>query len=433
MKMAIVGGTGYVGLCTAVGFAAKGHEVFCVGRDKNKIEGLKKGHVPIYEPGVAEWLKRNAGSGNFVPTDSIEQAVKNSDVTFICVGTPSKKDGGIELKDVREVSRNIGGILNKIGRYHVVIVKSTVVPGTTEGTVIPELEKCSGKAAGRDFGVAMNPEFLREGKALEDFLNPDRIVIGELDKKSGDAVASLYDKFTAPIVRTDLKTAEMTKYASNAFLATKISFINEIGNMCKILGIDVYDVSAGIGLDKRIGPKFLDAGIGYGGSCFPKDVAAIIAKAKGIGYEPRLLESVENVNRGQRKRAFDLLKKRLGSLGGKKVAILGLSFKPDTDDIREAPSIDIIRMLLEEGAVVSAYDPQASGNMKAVYPDAEYAEDIASALRNADACLLLTEWDEFRRLDESDFSGMRGRLIIEGRRVLRKESFKGFSVEGICW
>ncbi len=433
MKVAIIGGTGYVGLCTGVGFAAKGHTVFCVGRDRNKIEGLKKGIVPIYEPGVEEWLKINRNSGNFIPTDSLEDSIKNADVTFICVGTPSGKDGRIDLKDIRDASRRVGEALKHIDKYHVVVVKSTVVPGTTEDVVIREIEETSRKAAGKDLGVAMNPEFLREGKALEDFLKPDRIVIGELDKKSGDTVAGLYDGFSAPMLRTGIKTAEMIKYASNAFLAAKISFINEIGNICKLLGIDTYDVAAGMGLDRRIGKSFLDAGIGYGGSCFPKDVAAIIAKAKDMKYNPEILATVEKLNKDQRKRLVGLLKTRMNTLKGKKVTILGLSFKPDTDDIREAPSIEIISKLVDEGAEVAAYDPKATNNMRRVFPNIAYAERPEDALENADACLILTEWDEFRKLSERHFSNMKGKLIIEGRKVLDKGNFKGFSIEGICW
>jgi len=310
------------------------------------------------------------------------------------------------------------------------VVKSTVIPGTTENIVKPILEESSGKRCGTDFGLCMNPEFLREGSALHDTFNPDRIVIGEYDKKSGDILEALYREFYAekmpPIIRTTPVNAELIKYANNAFLATKISFINTIANICdRIPGADVTVVAKGIGLDKRIGPLFLNAGLGYGGSCLPKDLRALIQYSKNLGYEPKLLEAVESVNNSQPQRAIELCKKLLGELRGKRVAILGLAFKPNTDDIREAPSITIIRQLLKEGARVVAYDPVAIPNAKAIFKDdIEYASSAIECLKNADCCILVTEWEEFKKLKPEDFiQNMRTPILLDGRRLFDPEEF----------
>ena len=274
IKIAVIG-VGYVGLCSAVGLALAGHDVIAVGRTQAKIDGINAGKSPIFEDGLDEALAKILANGKFSATTDLAKAVFASDVTFVCVGTPSSKDGSIDLTDIKKASEDIGTALRQRKTRHTVVVKSTVVPGTTENVVIPAIEEASGKRAGADFGVCMNPEFLREGKALEDFMKPDRVVVGELDKSSGDMLQAVYSGFKAPIVKTALRTAEMIKYASNSFLATKISFINEIANLCKKLGIDVYDVAKGVGLDKRIGPLFLNAGVGFGGSCFPKTHASI--------------------------------------------------------------------------------------------------------------------------------------------------------------
>jgi UDPglucose 6-dehydrogenase len=312
-----------------------------------------------------------------------------------------------------------------------VVVKSTVVPGTTEKVVLPALEKASKKKAGRDFGVAMNPEFLKEGMAVEDFMNPGRVVIGAIDETSAERVFTLYRDFTCPIMRTNPRTAEMIKYASNAFLATKISFSNEMGNLCKKLGIDSYTVADGMGLDDRIERKFLNSGIGYGGSCFPKDVKAIIAKGRSEGLQMPLLDSVEEVNKTQPLRIVEMLKERMPSLRGKTIAVLGLAFKSGTDDIREAPSLRIVPALLKAGARLKAYDPKAAENFRKEYPGIEYCMTPRTTIEGAEACIILTEWPEIRKLTDEDFKMMNGHVILEGRRILDPEKVRSF--EGVCW
>lgn len=430
MNIAIIG-TGYAGLSTGVGFASKGHNVICMDVDENKVDKIKAGISPIYEPGLEEAMKAVLKEDRLDATTSLEKAMKGSDVSFICVSTPSKKDGNIDLKFVEQVSKDMGRVLKGLEGYHVVAVKSTVVPETTERMVIPNLEEFSGKKAGQAFGVGVVPEFLREGSALKDVLEPDRIVIGELDKRSGDVLEKLHSEFDAPIIRTKLKVAELVKYASNAFLATKVSFSNEIGNIAKKLGVDVYEVMKGVGLDKRISPHFLRAGIGFGGSCFPKDVRALVHKSGILGYEARLLDEIIKLNQRQPHRLVDLLRKRTGSLKGKEIAVLGLAFKPETDDVREAPAIQVVSELLRYGARVRAYDPKASKNFKKIFPKIIYCSSPQEALKRADACLVLTEWPEFRELTNEDFSEMRDRIIIEGRKALNPNKVLGF--EGICW
>ncbi len=429
MRISIIG-TGYVGLSTGVGFAVKGNEVVCVDIDSKKVEKINKGISPIYEPLLDGYLKKVLAEKKFRATTDLKGAIEGTEVSFISVGTPSREDGSIDLKYIEEVSKRIGEVL-KGKEYHVVVVKSTVVPGTTEKVVIPNLEKSSGKKAGTDFGVCMNPEFLKEGKAMEDFLKPDRVVAGALDRKSGDVIGRLYENFKAPVLRTDLKTAEMIKYASNALLATKISFSNEIGNICKRLGIDVNEVMKGVGLDSRISERFLRAGCGYGGSCFPKDVDALIRKAKDLGYEPKLLQEVHDLNLRQKVKMVEQLESKVGGLKGKTVCVLGLAFKPDSDDIREASSIPVISKLIEKGARVKAYDPKAKENMRKVFPDVEYAETAKDAIKDSDACLVVTEWKEFGDLSDRDFGAMRTKVVIEGRRILDRNRVSKF--DGICW
>jgi len=430
MKISIIG-TGYVGLTTGVGFAVKGNDVLCVDIDAAKVETINSGVSPIYEPLLDDYLKKVLKQKKFRATIDLSDAVNRSEASFISVGTPSGKDGKIDLRFIEEVSKQIGQVLKDKKDYHVVVVKSTVVPETTEKVVVENVESASCKKAGEDFGVCMNPEFLREGKAMEDFLTPDRIVIGSIDKRSGDVIEKLYSNFKASILRTDVKTAEMIKYASNAFLATKISFTNEIGNICKRLCIDVNEVMKGVGMDSRISPHFLNAGCGYGGSCFPKDVEALIWKAKETGYEPRLLDEVHELNNRQKVVLVDQLEKRIGKLKGKNICLLGLAFKPDSDDIREASSISIISKLIEKGAKVKAYDPKAMENMEKLFPNIQYVSNAKEALAGSDACLIVTEWDEFRKLEDKDFDAMRNRIIIEGRRILDKAKVSKF--DGICW
>lgn len=427
MKISVIG-SGYVGSVTAACFAEVGHEIVCVDIDEKKVEQINAGIPPIYEEGLGDLLRKYAGK-KLIATIDYEFAVRETDISFICVGTPSAEDGSIDLSIVRAAATNIGEALAKKKGYHVVVVKSTVVPETTEKFVLPVLEEASGKTAGKDFGVAMNPEFLREGKAVHDFMHPDKIVIGAIDRKSGDLISELYRKFECEVTRTNPTTAEMIKYANNSLLATKISFANEIGNICKKLGIDTYEVMAAVGKDFRISPRFLNSGAGFGGSCFPKDVKALIGKAKAIGYFPILLESVIAVNEKQPLLMTEILIRKIGNLAGKKIAVLGLAFKNETDDIRESRAIPVIAELLRLGAKISAYDPMAIENMKRVFPTIEYSGKAEDALKGADACLVMTEWDEFRQL-ESEFENMKEKIVIDGRRVIEA---KNIDYEGLCW
>jgi len=423
-------GTGYVGLCTAVGFASKGYRVLTSTHDAKKVALINKGIPPFYEPGLREALRRVVKEGYLKCVLGREKAIFSTDITFIAVGTPSQSDGTIDLHLIKSSAREIGGILKRKRNYHLVVVKSTVVPGTTEKTVKPIIEEYSRKSCGIDFGLCMNPEFLREGSALGDTFHPDRIVIGEYNKKSGDTLESLlkgfYGKKAPPILRTNLPTAELIKYASNALLATKISFINTIASICqKTSGADVSVVAKGIGLDKRIGPLFLNAGLGYGGSCFPKDVKALIVYSKNLGYDPKLLEVVENINETQPNCAVELCRDLLGDLKGRRISILGLAFKPKTDDMREARVIPIINQLLKEGGNITAYDPVAIPVAKTVFLNqVEYASSAIECLKNSDCCILVTEWDEFKKLEPEDFKqNMRRPVLIDGRRIFDPKKF----------
>jgi UDPglucose 6-dehydrogenase len=426
-------GVGYVGLCTAVGLASKGYKVIASDVDAEKATKINQGIPPFHEPGLQEKLNDSIQKGNLkCLVNQTETAIQETDFTFVSVGTPSKPDGSIDLQYIESAARNIGKALAEKTTYHVTIIKSTVVPGTTQNVVKPLLEKESKKKCGRSFGLCMNPEFLRQGSAFQDTLNADRVVIGSYDKQSGDTLEDLYKDFysthTPPIIRTTLSTAELIKYASNAMLATKISFINTIANMCeKIPGADVKTVATAMGLDKRIGPLFLDAGLGYGGSCFPKDVKALIACSKAFGYEPELLESTEKVNKTQPLKAVQTCKEQLGNLTGKDIAILGLAFKPDTDDMREARVIPIINQLLKEGAKITAYDPVAIPIAKTIFQDKiNYAPSAITCVKDADCCIIVTEWTEFKKLTPEDFTAnMKQPILIDGRRIYDPELFKG--------
>lgn len=422
MVISIIG-LGYVGLTLAVGFALKGYDVIGIDKSSSKVESIAKGNRTIYDQGLGDALKKVT-----IGTTTSYDEILNSDVTFVCVGTPANADGSMHLNEVEEATKALGKALSNKDRYHVVVIKSTLVPGTAESKIIPILEECSSKVIGEDIGLCVAPEFLREGKLLEDFMNPARIIIGESDSKAGDILCDIYEDFRAPIMRTDVKTAEMIKHASNAFLATRVSFINEIGNMCKKLGIDVYEVKKGMALDPRIGDKYLDAGLGFGGSCLPKDIRALVAKADEINYEASLLKSVIRVNSEQPLRLVDILSERVGELSGKRIAVLGLAFKPSTDDVRESSAIRVIKELLRRGAYVSAYDPVAMENMKKILATVEYKDSAKGALMGADACLIMTDWDEFRNLAE-EFRVMSNKVIIEGRRVVKHS----IEHEGICW
>ncbi len=412
-----IAGTGYVGLVTGVTFASLGHDVILVDVIPEKVEMVNSGKSPIYEKGMDDLLSKLVKEGKIRATTDMKEAVKGTDVTFIAVGTPSRDDGSIDLRYIESVSRDMGKAIAEKG-WHLIVVKSTVVPGTTEGFVLPIVEKESGKKAGEGFSVAMNPEFLREGVALEDSMNPDRIVLGVLDERSEDLLREIYERIDAPILVTTPTTAEMIKYTANSFLATKISFANEIANICDRLGIEVYDVMEGVGMDHRISPYFLNAGAGFGGSCFPKDVKAIVSLAKENGYEPELLEEVLELNERQPLRMIELAEKVVGDLNGKKVSVLGLAFKPDTDDIRESRAMPLVKGLIEKGAQVIAYDPKAMDNFKQVFPEIEYAESAESALKDADVCMIQADWDEFKSIDYDSF-GLEA--IIDGRRTIDRK------------
>ena len=424
-------GVGYVGLCTAVAFASKGYTIIASDQDAEKAAKINKGIPPFHEPNLQQLLGESIKNGNFkCLTNRTEQAVLETDMTFIAVGTPSKPDGSIDLHFIESTAHDIGKALHEKSPYHVVIVKSTVVPGTTQDVVKPILEKESKKKCGSGFGLCMNPEFLRQGSAFEDTLHADRIVIGEYDKKSGDTLENFYKDFYSknlpPTIRTTLSTAELIKNVSNSLLATKISFINMIANICeKIPGTDVKIVAAAMGLDKRIGPLFLDAGIGYGGSCFPKDIKALVAHSKSLGYHPQLLEAVESVNKTQPLRVVEMCKEQLGDLTGKNIAILGLAFKPDTDDMREARVIPIINQLTKEGSNVTAYDPVAIPVAKTIFKNQiQYATSTIECLKNADCCILVTEWAEFKKLKPEDFTKtMKHPVLIDGRRIYDPQEF----------
>jgi len=431
MKISIIG-SGYVGSVTAACFAELGHDVICIDIDEEKIEQINAGIPPIYEEGLGELMQKHV-SVRLSATSDYDYAVWNSDISFICVGTPSGEHGSIDLSIVRSASKSLGRALSKKDRYHIVVVKSTVVPETTEKIVLPILEENSGKRAGADFGIGMNPEFLREGKAVYDFMHPDKIVIGAIDERSGAIISELYRDIDCEITRTNPRTAEMIKYVNNSFLAAKISFSNEIGNICKRLDIDTYEVMRAVGTDFRISANFLNSGAGFGGSCFPKDVKALIAKAKDTGYDPILLESVINVNEQQPLRMIELLEGRIGSIDGKRIAVLGLAFKNETDDIRESRSIPVIAELLRLAAEVAAYDPMASGNMKKIFNNVTYCDSVIEALRNADACFVMTEWDQFRSLD-TEFGVMKNRVVIDGRHMIQVQDIEqDIDYVGLCW
>jgi len=413
MNISIIG-TGYVGLVTGACFAKLGNNVICVDVDEKKIEKINNGISPIYEEGLDKLLSDY--KDRIRATTDYNTAINNSDITFICVGTPSKSNGDIDLSFAMDTAEEIGRQLKDKDRWHLVVVKSTVLPGTTRDLVLPILEKHSGKKAGKDFGLAVNPEFLREGVAVNDFLKPDRIVIGIYDERSKGMLRDLYKDFSCPLVETSLSATEMIKYASNAFLATKISFINEIGNMCKKLGVDAYEVADGIGLDRRIGRAFLDSGIGWGN--------ALIAWARKTGDDHRIAKSATEVNDLQPLKLVELLKKHIPSLKGKTIGVLGLAFKPNTDDVRESRAIPIVGDLLRQGAQVKTYDPKAMENFKEFYPQIEYCSSADEVLKS-DAVLITTKWDEFKTLDYNK------KIVIDGRKLEEAETARIY--EGVCW
>jgi UDPglucose 6-dehydrogenase/GDP-mannose 6-dehydrogenase len=444
MRISVIG-TGYVGLVSGACFAEIGHDCTCVDIDATKIDRINRGEPPIHENGLEAILRRHIGTRLRATTD-LRAAVRDSEITFIAVGTPF--DGRhIDLKFVREAARQIGAALRDKNEYHVVVVKSTVVPGTTDAVVLPELERASGKHAGADFGVGMNPEFLTEGVAVDDFMQPDRIVLGGIDQRSVDAQRRVYAKFAqTPVLATNNKTAEMIKYTSNSVLATMISFSNEIGNLCSALGgVDVADVMQGLHLaryftttledGRRIKApisSFLWAGCGYGGSCLPKDTKALAAHGAAHGAPMPLLAAVIETNQAQPARMVELLEKHFPSLLGLRVALLGLAFKEDTDDMRESPAIPIARILVERGTQVIAYDPVAGSAARAVLPAAvRYAETLEQALAEADAALLITRWAEFGRLPELLSKRAEAPLLIDGRRMIEPRAVPKYDGIGI--
>lgn len=425
MKISVIG-AGYVGLSSSLCLTELGHDVIQIDIDLQKVEAMNSGRSPIMEPGFDDLLSRH--SGHRLKATADYGSISATEVCIICVDTPSSPKGEPDLSRIKSACKSIGQSLGNGHSYHLIVVKSTVPPGTTQSLIRPSvLEACGDESK---IGFAVNPEFLREGQALKDFMNPDRIVIGCWDPKAADMLEKVYEGIKSPIVRTDPLTAEMIKFASNAFLATKISFSNEIGNICKRLGLDVYEVMCGVGLDHRISPYALNAGIGFGGSCLPKDLRSLIYLAENLGEDPRLLKSVQEVNNLQPERIIELLEKRLGDLKEKRVAVLGIAFKGDTDDVRDSRAIPVIKDLLGRNASVAAYDPVALNNMKLLIGNMdhlEYCASAAEALQDADACLVLAECPLFVDLDR-EFDLMRSRIIIEGRRILE------FSEkEGICW
>ncbi len=423
-------GAGYVGLVTGCGLADVGCSVEIHEIDAARRGSLAKGHLPIHEPGLGELWKKQWGRGLRLAKGPLPED-RQASVYVMCVGTPSRQDGSIDLSAVEGATGDLGGALEGRGDYPVVVVKSTVIPGTTEEIVLPALEKATKGKAGVDFGVAANPEFLREGSALRDFFEPDRIVLGVLDKRTEGVLRDLYASLPGRRMVTTPRTAEMIKYASNVFLSAKVSLANEIGNLCKALGIDAYRVMEGVGMDPRIGPRFLEAGLGFGGSCLPKDLRALVAKAESLGVRASVMKAALEVNDGQPALMVKMLKRRLGDLRGKRVAVLGLAFKANTDDVRESRAMPLIRGLLAAGARVAAYDPMASGRMAEVVRGVEYGPSAKAALEGADACLIATDWPEFAQL-EGEFLGMRRRLVIDGRHAVDPRG-KGIEYEGLCW
>src|SRR6201986_1716347 len=407
-------GTGYVGLVTAAGFAELGSDVWCVDVDTDKIERLKRGEIPIYEPGLAESLARSAGRLHF--STELAPALEHAQLLFVAVGTPPTYSGDADLSAVHSVVESMPR-----SDHHALVMKSTVPVGTGAS-----IKRIFGEHGKEGFAYVSCPEFLKEGSALQDFLEPDRIVVGDDGDWAGDAVIDLYSPLNAPVVRTDIASAEMVKLAANAFLATKISFINEIANVCEETGADVLEVARGLGLDQRIGGHFLKPGIGFGGSCFPKDVSALKKLAGNSGYHFQLLTAVIEVNELQKRRVIAKLQKHLGSLVGKRVALLGLAFKANTDEMREASSLVLASRLQGEGAIVRAYAPIAEDEARQRMSGVQFADSALGAVEGADAAILVTEWPEFAELDWAEVkSRMSGDLLVDGRNFADRESVVG--------
>lgn len=436
MKISVVG-TGYVGLVGAVGLAEQGHDVVCVDIDADKVAMINDGRSPIHEAGLDELLQRNIGTSLTATTD-LDSAVRSTELSLIAVGTPFDGEQ-IDLKYIREVSRQIGEVLKSKDDYHVVVVKSTVVPGTTDNVVKPILEEASGKRAGVDFGVGMNPEFLREGVAVDDFMNPDRIVLGGIDARTQDALARVYAAFTdTDVIKTGNSTAELIKYTANSLLATMISFSNEIANLSTAIGgVDVVDVMQGVHSDKRLMPfdengqrikpgfvSYLESGCGFGGSCFPKDVKALISHGESLGEKMDLLKAVIEINELQPYKVIELLQKHFKSLRGLRVSVLGLAFKPGTDDMRESPAIKIVNALIDAGSTVSAFDPVARSEAEKLFDAGSitYGDTIDDVIADADALLILTRWELFSELPAMLAKSDTQPLVIDARRMLDSDA-----------
>ena len=428
MRKICVIGVGYVGLVTGTCFGDLGHQVTCVDVDDAKIEKLRRGVLPIYEPGLEEVVRRNLQAGRLAFTSSYREAIDGSEFAFIAVGTPQGSGGEADLKYVRSAAQSIAEVMD----HPLIIVNKSTVPIGTGDWVSDIVRRHQPEPV--EFSVVSNPEFLREGAAINDFMHPDRIVLGSLDAEAAAQVAQLYLSLRAPIMITDLRTAEMIKYASNAFLATRISFINEIASICEALGADVKEVAVGMGYDKRIGPDFLDAGIGYGGSCFPKDVQALAHMAAVHGCHPQLLRAVMDINRDQRREVVHKLRALLGTLDEKVVGVLGLAFKPNTDDMREAPSVELIHLLQSEGAKIRAYDPVAMVNADHYLRDVTLCQDAYEVAQDSDALVIITEWNEFKHLSLPRLKEvMRQPIVVDGRNIYEVDQMKalGFTYRGV--
>ena len=426
MKIAIVG-TGYVGLVTGTCFAEMGTEVFCVDVDKNKIDNLKKGIVPIYEPGLDELVARNMQAGRLHFTTELKECLDEVEVLFSAVGTPPDEDGSADLKYVLEVARTVGRYMNK---YILVVTKSTVPVGTAQKVKRAIKDEQAKRNVNIEFDIASNPEFLKEGAAVKDFMSPDRVVVGVESVRAEKLMSKLYKPFLLNnfrVIFMDIPSAEMTKYAANSMLATRISFMNDIANLCELVGADVNMVRSGIGSDTRIGRKFLYPGIGYGGSCFPKDVKALIKTAEQNGYTMRVLRAVEDVNEAQKGVLFEKLMKQFnGDLRGKTIALWGLAFKPETDDMREAPGLVLIDKLLKAGCQIRAYDPAAMNECKRRIGDViYYARDMYDAVLDADVLMLITEWKEFRLPSWAVIKKtMNQQIVLDGRNIYDKKEME---------
>ena len=428
MRNICVAGTGYVGLVTGTCFADLGNRVVCLDINSERIDNLNVGILPIFEPGLEEMVRRNVSAGRLAFTTSYAEGLAGAEFIFICVGTPEQVDGAADLQYVRAAAESIA---EHMSGPLIVINKSTVPVGTGDWVADIIRER---QAQPIPFSVVSCPEFLREGSALGDFVNPARTILGSLDREAAAKVAELHLQLRAPIMVTDLRTAEMIKYASNAFLATKISFINEIANICEALGADVKEVAAGMGYDPRIGRQFLDAGVGYGGSCFPKDVKALAHMASVQGRHPQLLQAVMDINADQRRTILRRLRELLGELNGKTVGILGLAFKPNTDDLRDAPAMDIAQALQTAGAAVKGYDPVAMGGAVRLAPYLEMAEDPYQLAQGCDALVVVTEWNEFKHLDLRRIKqSMQQPVVIDGRNMYEPAVMQtlGFKYVGV--